>query len=267
MRKAILSIVLAGLALPAGAARKDNQEKTLACREDGGNDSLEQFCEMKEQTVPASGRLQIDSQPNGGVTVKGWSRNEVLVRAQVRTWAETAADARNIAGQIQVLANAGQIRANGPRQERRLRWSVSYEVFTPFQTSVNATTTNGGVRMSDLEGEIEAVTTNGGLTLMRLAGNVKARTTNGGVKIELDGNAWQGPGLDVTTTNGGVKVDMPERYSAEVDASTHNGSVNVEFPVTVSGQINRRQMRFSLGSGGAPMRLRTTNGGVKIAKI
>lgn len=266
MRK-ILIIALAGLAVPAFSARKDNQEKTLACRDENSDDSRRQFCEMKEQTMAATGRLQIDSRPNGGITVKGWSRNEVLVRSQVRAWAESDSDARSLASQVQVIANAGVVRADGPKHERRRNWSVTYEVFTPFKTSVTASTTNGGVKLSDLEGELEADTTNGGMSLVRLAGNVRASTTNGGVKIELDGNSWSGQGLDVSTTNGGVKVDMPANYSAMVDAATTNGSVNVDFPVTVSGRINQRQMRFSLGSGGAPMRLRTTNGGVKIGKL
>ncbi len=143
MRNIILTIALAGLALPAAAARKDNQEKTLDCRDANHRDSQREFCEMKEQSIAPSGRLQIDSKPNGGVTVKGWSRNEILVRSQVRAWGDTDADARGVAGQVQVVANAGMIRATGPRQERRQHWSVSFEIFVPFKTGIAASTTNG----------------------------------------------------------------------------------------------------------------------------
>lgn len=267
MRNAILTIALAGLALPAVAARKDNQEKTLDCRDSNHRDSKREFCEMKEQSIAPAGRLQIDGKPNGGVSVKGWSRNEILVRSQIRAWGDTDSDARNLASQVQVTANAGMIRAAGPKQERRQHWSVSFEIFVPFKTSITASTTNGGVKLSDLEGDIEVDTTNGGLSLVRLAGNVKAHTTNGGVKVELDGNTWSGQGLDVTTTNGGVKMAIPANYSAQVDAGTTNGGVNVEFPVTVSGKIDQKQMRFSLGSGGPLLRARTTNGGVHISKL
>lgn len=262
----LFAATIAALAVPASAARKDNQEKQLKC-DDSRDSDRHHYCEMKEFPLAAAPRLELDSRPNGGVSVKGWSRNDVLVRAQIRTTADSDAEARNLAGQVQVLTSAGLVRAEGPKQERRQNWSVSFEVFVPFKTSVKARSVNGGVRVSDLEGEIEADCVNGGVTLARLAGNVHGRTTNGGVKVELDGNAWQGQGLDVETTNGGIKISVPESYSAQVEASTLNGGVNSEFPVTVNGRIDRRNMRFNLGSGGAPIRAKTTNGGVSIQRM
>ena len=42
-------------------------------------------CEIKEQTVAAGGAITVDARKNGGVSVKGWDRNEVLVRARIQT--------------------------------------------------------------------------------------------------------------------------------------------------------------------------------------
>lgn len=262
MTRTILPLTLAALAIPGFAARHDNQEKTLSCRQES-----DRFCEMKEQAMPVVGRVQVDGRPNGGVSVKGWSRNEILVRSQINARAESEAEARSIASQVQVSASAGLIKASGPRNQDKRQWSVSYEIFVPFRTGVKVETTNGGVKLADLEGDIESSTTNGGMTLERLAGNVKAHTTNGGMKIELDGNTWQGQGLDASTTNGGVKLAVPANYSAQMDTGTTNGSVKVDFPITVSGQINNKQMQFTLGSGGPVIRARTTNGGVAINRL
>src|SRR2546423_8429913 len=53
-------------------------------------------CEIKEQTLPASGGLiKVDGRQNGGVAIKGWERNEVLVRARVQTTALSQAEARS----------------------------------------------------------------------------------------------------------------------------------------------------------------------------
>ena len=107
------------------------------------------------------------------------------------------------------------------------------------------------------------------MKLSGLAGTVKGRTSNGGVDIELDGASWRGEGLDVQTNNGGVKLSIPEQYSAHLETSTVNGGMSSDIPVTVQGQITERRPRdisVDLGAGGAPIRVRTHNGGVKVSK-
>lgn len=84
--------------------------------------------------------------------------------------------------------------------------------------------------------------------------------------MELAGNAWEGEGLDVETRNGGVKLEIPENYSAELETGTVNGRIRVDFPVTAQGRIDQ-EIRAILGSGGAPVRVRTTNGGVKVTRL
>jgi DUF4097 and DUF4098 domain-containing protein YvlB len=81
----------------------------------------------------------------------------------------------------------------------------------------------------------------------------------------LTGDSWEGRGLDVETRNGGVKVSIPEDYSAELETGTVNGRVNIDFPVTVRGQIGRN-IETKLGTGGAPIRVKTKNGGVTISR-
>ena len=121
--------------------------------------------------------------------------------------------------------------------------------------------------MRGVEGQIEFTTTNGGVRLTNVNGDVRGRTTNGGVDIELDGATWQGEGLDVQTSNGGVRISVPEHYSARLEASTTNGGLNSDFPVMTRGLGRRpREIEATLGGGGAPIRVRTSNGGVKISK-
>ena len=49
---------------------------------------------------------------------------------------------------------------------------------------------------------------------------------------------------------------------------THNGGIDIDFPITVRGRISdmRRRIDTTIGSGGAPLRVRTVNGGVSIAR-
>ena len=94
-------------------------------------------------------------------------------------------------------------------------------------------------------------------------------TTSGASRqsIALAGSRWQGAGLDVETTNGGVRMELPANYNAELHTETHNGGIDIDFPVTVRGRLSdmRRRIDTTIGSGGAPLRVRTVNGGVSIA--
>jgi len=44
-----------------------------------------------------------------------------------------------------------------------------------------------------------------------------------------------------------------------------NGGFRVDFPMTIQGELSmHRGITTTLGSGGPPVRVRTTNGGLKI---
>lgn len=216
--------------------------------------------------MPASmGAIQINPGQNGGVSVKGWSRSDMLVRAKIETAAPSDGEARGMVGQIRFASGSGHLAAEGPSGDEDHYWSVSYEIFMPHQTDFNATTHNGGVHIQDVKGAITFKTTNGGVNLARLAGNVNGHTTNGGVTVELMGDRWDGNGLEVETTNGGVHMKVPSAYSAHVETSTVNGGIQVDFPIMVQGKLTK-ELSFDIGSGGPTIHVTTTNGGVKIQK-
>ena len=242
------------------------EERGLSCEgNQRWNSDRANHCVMREFTLAPGGVINVDGRTNGGVSVKGWDQASIFVRAQVQTWANTDDEAKALADQVEVETNGGNIRSNGPSTQGRRGWGVSFEVFVPRHSDLMLKAHNGGISIREVRGRIEFETTNGGVNLARLAGNVRGTTTNGGVTVTLDGNRWDGEGLDVTTTNGGVKVNMPENYSAQFETSTVNGGLTFDFPVTVQGKIDR-ELRTTLGSGGAPIRVRTTNGGVKLQR-
>jgi DUF4097 and DUF4098 domain-containing protein YvlB len=250
--------------LISGSAMLAQQPKpTLNCDNRHNGRNRAEFCEMREQTVPGGGIISVDASPNGGISVKGWDQNSVLVRAQVSAQADTDDQAKALAQQITVQTG-GQIRAMGPAQNKENNWSVSFEIFVPTRSSVNLETVNGGVSMSDINGNLEFKTTNGGLHLQRVGGYVHGRTTNGGVSIELAGDHWDGQGLEVTTSNGGVSLKVPQNYSAQFEASTQNGKIRA---AGLSTTEDKTHITTSLGRGGALLKVTTTNGGVSVNEI
>ena len=228
------------------------------------DDDHYQHCEVRESTMGA-GPLNVDAGQNGGISVEAWDGNDIRVRAIVRGSARSDARAKEIAGQVQVQSGGGRVYATGPDLERREWWSVSYRINVPRKNDLDLSATNGGITITGVSGTLRFDTTNGGVRLQDVNGRVTGSTRNGGLNVMLGGSRWEGDGLDVETSNGGVTLAIPENYNAELETRTVNGGLRIDFPVTVQGELSsRRGITTTLGSGGPPVRVRTTNGGVKI---
>jgi hypothetical protein len=228
------------------------------------DDDYYQHCEVRDSNLPA-GPLNVDAGQNGGVSVEAWDRNEIRVRAIVRGSARSDARAREIANQVQVQAGGGRVYATGPDLDRREWWSVSYRINVPRKNDLDLSATNGGITIIGVTGNLRFDTTNGGVKLQDVGGRVNGDTRNGGLNVLLSGSRWDGEGLDVETSNGGVTLSIPDGYNAELETRTVNGGLNIDFPITIQGELSsRRGITTTLGSGGPMVRVRTTNGGVKI---
>ena len=261
-------LCLVFFALPAAAltAQQTRSARWMEnCRERRGRDYAV-FCETREVTIPATRLLSVDGRQNGGAVVHGWDRNEIQVVAVVHAQDETESDARDLARSVTVLTSGGDVRADGPRRTgRRQSWSVDYEIWVPRRTDLRLSANNGGLSVDGVDARMDLETTNGGLTLTDVDGDVRGSTTNGGVTVQLAGDRWRGPGLDLRTTNGGVHLLFPSDYSARLETGTVNGGMDINFPITVQGNIGRR-LTTQLGNGGATIRAITTNGGVTIRR-
>ena len=266
MRYRSLAAVLFSLLLPAiaTAQNEDRVERWLQnC--DGWNNNSSHFCEARNFTLPGASKISVDGRENGGVSFFGWDRNDVKVVALIQATARNDNTAESIAKQVRIETSGGRIHAEGPSWQRGTSWSVSYHVYVPRRSNLQASTQNGGVSVQDVQGEMNFEAMNGGISLANVGGDVRAETTNGGVTASLSGTSWQGRGLDLRTMNGGVNLSIPRGYNAHLETGTTNGGMRVDFPITVQGQIGRR-INTQLGSGGAPVRVITTNGGVRISQ-
>jgi DUF4097 and DUF4098 domain-containing protein YvlB len=221
------------------------------------------YCEERDQTIAATGPLEIDAGRNGGIRVRGSDRGDIFVRARVAAYADTDAEARRIASQVRIETAGGLIRSDGPERGNDTGWSVSFEVEVPRALQLKLATRNGGISIDDFQGAAAFSARNGGVNLRNVSGDIRGATRNGGLNITLDGDRWNGQGLDVQTHNGGIRIVVAERYSAELETQTINGRVRIGFPITVQGDLGRHIVT-TLGSGGARLRATTTNGSVMI---
>jgi DUF4097 and DUF4098 domain-containing protein YvlB len=266
MLRAFLTTTAVAAALGSAVfaqTRDRNDPSSRDCDNDWGRRAG--YCDVREQTLNGANPLDVDTGGNGGISIRGWDRPEVFMRARIMAHADTEAEARRIATSVRIDTAGGTIRADGPRGDRDSNWSVNIELQVPRNAILTLNTKNGGISIRDFRGQAKLETTNGGVSLSDVNGDIRGTTRNGGLSVNLTGDHWDGQGLDVETHNGGIKMTVPDNYSAALETSTINGRINVDFPVTVRGRIGR-ELNTTLGSGGAKIRVVTTNGGVTISR-
>jgi hypothetical protein len=244
---------------------QNNTEKLMTCDSRGYRDGA-RHCEIREQGLPSVGRLAVEGH-NGSATVKGWTRNDVLVRARVESQADTQGAADILATRVSVESTGGLVRSVGPdSMNDHSWWSVSYEIFVPQTTDLSVNTHNGGITITDVRGQVRFEGHNGGVELKRVAGDVGGSTHNGGIEAELMGSRWDGRQLELLTHNGGITVAMPASYSARVQAETSQGRIRSDFPFTVTGNVRPERLDTNIGGGGPLIHLTTHNGQVTLKR-
>lgn len=272
MRSFALGLTLTLLAIPLHA----QSFTTTPCNGDEGNThnssffgGKEKVCELRRITLPlVNGQVTVSGK-NGGIEVIGEDRQSIALEARVVAQESSTERAQSLLKEIRILTD-GSIRAEGPSSSGSFlglfgnsNWYVNFRLHVPRHLAAQLHSENGGIEISNIDGEISAETTNGGLTLRDLGGKVHATTVNGGLNVTLNGAQWQGEGLFARSTNGGVTVNAPEHYSAHLIAATVNGGISVDFPIKIQGSV-RHHIDTQIGQGGPTIQVETTNGGVSI---
>ncbi|HEU4522049.1 MAG TPA: DUF4097 family beta strand repeat-containing protein [Thermoanaerobaculia bacterium] len=256
MRKAAIFILT--LALSAGALSADDL-----------NESLTRTLNVRPGTS-----FEIEN-VNGSITISGWDQPQVRIYAlkKVRGNGEAAAQAmKALRVEVRQTDRSISIETIYPKKSdlgifdylwgKEVNASVKYEIQVPRSMNISADTVNGGIRVTDISGEIELDTTNGKIGVENCSGSVEASTTNGGIDVELLSVA-HGKDMSFETTNGRITLAVPANLAADINASTTNGSVRSDLPLTMS-RMSRTSIRGTLNGGGPEIKLRTTNGGIDI---
>ena len=221
--------------------------------------------DLREIKMAATSLLTVDGRKNGGISVIGEDRSDISIKACVRVWGNSQADADAFVKNIKI--STGSV-VKAENSDSEAKYSVSYRIAVPKSTNLKLTARNGGISIRSVQGTSEFETKNGGVSLRDVGGNVKGFTTNGGVSVKLSGNRFNGSGLDVETRNGGVSLSLPSNFAADVETGTVNGGLKSDFKELQAEKKGRwykkKQISASINGGGPKIRVVTTNGGVRI---
>jgi hypothetical protein len=200
---------------------------------------------------------------NGAVEVEGWDRDAVEVHA-VKTAKHRESDLERVTIEVAAKPNAVSVTTHYP-QDEGVDVSVEYTIHVPHGAHVeHLGTVNGSLRVASVDNIEELHTVNGNIEVFEGGGALRAHTTNGNVHMELL-HIREKDGVTAETTNGSVILALPLETHADLETRCMNGSFSSEIPVRMeSTTLRPREMHGKLGHGGAPIHLRTVNGGIRV---
>jgi len=199
---------------------------------------------------------------NGTVDVQGWDRNDVEVRA-VKTAKQKESDLDRVSIDVEAKPAAISITTRYPQNEG-VEVAVVYTIHVPHSARVeHLGTINGTLRVSGVDAVEDLHTVNGDIEVFEVGGSIHAHTTNGNVRLEL-ARLQEKSGASAETTNGSLILAVPPNTQADLEARCLNGNFFSELPIAMESTQHPREMHGKLGRGGAPIQLRTVNGGIRV---
>lgn len=246
------------------------------------------------------GRIAVENF-NGAVEITGSDRTDVEITGT--KYADSADMLTRIKIDVQASGSAIRVKTVRPEGSNHGNMGAKYVIRVPRRTELEEiASSNGPIRVEDIEGSAKLRTSNGPVRTSRVRGDVDARTSNAPIEADqvagaLDATTSNGPirahsgagqkpvrattsngpvdlqldaaGGDVkaTTSNGGITVRMPASTNARVKAVTSGHSrVSSDFDVTTRGEVGRGRLEGAIGSGGPMLELTTSNGGIRLVK-
>ena len=211
-----------------------------ACEDWGDWGDSNRFKEDFHESHPlkAGGKVTLESS-NGGIDVIGWDQETIDISGTKHASTEQVLKAVKI--DIVVSPDVVRIRAIPPTGHRA-NWGAKFVLRVPRRVELERiASSNGGIRVEDLEGSARLRTSNGGVKIARLRGPVEVETSNAGVEVtEHDGS------LIARTSNGGIRAD---NVRGLFEATTSNGSINA---------------RLTDPQPGKPIKLDSSNGSITL---
>jgi hypothetical protein len=142
----------------------------------------------------------------------------------------------------------------------RGRTEVTGTVVLPRGARLDIESVNGDVTVNGAARDVNIVTVNGDVNATGVRGAMQMSTTNGDVDAVIDS---MGGGIKASTTNGDVSLTMPATLNASLTMATTNGELDLGITANVTRK-SKRQILATLGLGGMPIVVETTNGDVTL---
>jgi hypothetical protein len=158
-------------------------------------------------------------------------------------------DAQPVAGKVSLTTGDGSITAQGLKGEIRLQ------------------TGDGSIKADGLDGRLQASTGDGSMNLRGRFDGLELTTGDGHIEAAAEAGSKVAQPWSLSSGDGSVVLRVPADLSADVEAHSGDGHIELGAAVAVTGAVSTHDVRGKLGAGGAPLRLHTGDGSIRLQKL
>jgi hypothetical protein len=249
---------------------------------------------------PTGGVVRLHN-ASGRTTVIGEDRVDIAMIVTKTARAESSDAADRLLEQIvvvnQEIGDALELEIETPRRWNR-RGSAHVELRLPREISIELSAVNGRIEVTGIHGRVKARSSNGSACLSNIVGNIEvatsnakvcckgtcgrlvARSSNGKIEVmehrgSIDASTSNGliratldaigkQGVSLATSNGRIVLELPDELDADVDIRVDNGIIRNDRTLCHAKRDTNGRLSGRLGSGGALIKLRTSNGSISL---
>ena len=244
----------------------------VACNAGPGSSSRARASDEWTRSHPAAAGARVEIvNRNGAIRAEATDGPDVELVAKRTASARDDEAARDLLAKLEmretVSEGAVRVEVVHPSTPHSGNIEVEWTVRVPHGVSVDLRSENGSISLARLGAAVRARTANGAVTGTALASNrIDAKAVNGRVALELATPLTGAGSIVLSTVNGAVELRLPSESRATLSASVTNGSARAEgLDLAPTGARSRTRIEGTLGGGGTPVTLQTTNGSARIA--
>jgi DUF4097 and DUF4098 domain-containing protein YvlB len=205
-----------------------------------------------------------------------WGGDSINVSVDYKVWVpeEAAVEIKSVSGDVQIAPIGGKARID----------SVSGNVGLHGAAGADVKLVSGDLEMQNIAGDAFIKAVSGDIDVTRIKGSIEADAVSGDIVLEdvseaqtvdiktVSGNVTYtgqlraGGRYELKTHSGDVRMTIPADAGFDLEANTFSGDIVSEFEITVNGKISPKEIRGTVGKGGATLILKSFSGNVDLKK-
>lgn len=163
----------------------------------------------------------------------------------------------------------GGLAVIGLHGEMNLRTSDGGQELEHLAGTLKLQTSDGSIRLRDSSGTLEARTSDGGMDVAGSFTAIQLHSSDGGIKADLSQGGNLTAESRVESSDGGVALVLPKNFAAEFDIHTRDGGLTSTLPLMVDGYNSKHDsghnIHGKMNGGGALLTIHTSDGGVRLS--
>ncbi|HKP45912.1 MAG TPA: hypothetical protein VJT50_04870 [Pyrinomonadaceae bacterium] len=234
------------------------------------------------------GTVTIVGAPDGSITVEGWNRSDVEVRAETQMHADSEKDLDQLAAvngvildedlnHVRIMTTGMHDRAymkkvakNFPKQLLNLPWRVDYRIRVPIACDLDINGGRGPITVTNVDGNIRISSPQSQVTLLLGGGTLSTTIAAGQVALKVSEKSWRHGSVEIAVAAGDIELQLPGGFNGDLDADVLRTGEIVNSLENVAARekpgITKQQVRARIGTGGSSMRLSVGDGRIAIKK-